>query len=72
MLQGAKREKSAGDGVGAGVGVEASIRDMTSGKEVSRGEFGEVCMRGPNVMKGYWAGENVKKEAFSERGLGMH
>ncbi len=66
MLQGAKREKSAGRrGRGR---VEVSIRDMTSGKEVSRSEFGEVCMRGPNVMKGYWAGENVNKEAFSERG----
>ena len=54
--------------VGTGVGVEVSIRDITSGKEVSRGGVGEVCVRGPNVMKGYWAGEKVNKEAFWEGG----
>ena len=66
-VRGGKGQRVPGT-VGTGVGVEVSIRDIRSGKEISRGEFGEVCVRGPNVMKGYWAGENVNKEAFWEGG----
>ncbi|WP_099867309.1 long-chain fatty acid--CoA ligase [Pararhizobium haloflavum] len=34
-------------------GTDISIRDE-DGKEVTTGEVGEICIRGPQVMKGYW------------------
>lgn len=34
-------------------GVEMSIRSPV-GEELPVGELGEVCVRGPNVMQGYW------------------
>ena len=34
-------------------GVELSIRDE-NGNELSDGTTGELCIRGPNVMRGYW------------------
>ncbi|GAB1518953.1 hypothetical protein RhiTH_002018 [Rhizoctonia solani] len=51
--------------VGVGVGVEVSVRDE-SGKQVKRGQIGEICVRGPNVTKGYWNNEKANKESFWE------
>jgi acyl-CoA synthetase (AMP-forming)/AMP-acid ligase II len=38
--------------VGPGTGVRISIRD-DQGRELPRGERGEVCIAGPNVITGY-------------------
>lgn len=48
-----------------GQGVEVSIRD-DKGKELSKGEKGEVCVRGQNVTKGYWENDKANKESFWE------
>ncbi|MGD8907366.1 MAG: AMP-binding protein [Gammaproteobacteria bacterium] len=48
--------------------TEISIRDE-SGQEVPIGESGELCVRGPQVMKGYWGREDATAEVFYPDGF---
>ena len=48
--------------------TECSIRD-DSGKEVPRGQVGEICIRGPQVMKGYWQRPDETANVFYQDGF---
>jgi len=39
-----------------------------SGQEVATGEPGELCVKGPNVMKGYWNNPKATEESFTSDG----
>lgn len=45
-------------------GVEAAIIDGTTGEPVPVGEVGEVVVKGPNIMQGYWKRAEETKAIF--------
>jgi long-chain acyl-CoA synthetase len=49
-------------------GVELSIIDE-QGRELPRGEDGEVLARGPNIMRGYWRDPEESARALQHGGL---
>jgi acyl-CoA synthetase (AMP-forming)/AMP-acid ligase II len=61
----ATRLDSAGSEV---VGVQVSVRDLVTGDPVPDGEPGEIWVRGPNVMLGYWRREQETSSALTPDG----
>jgi long-chain acyl-CoA synthetase len=51
-------------------GTEVSLRD-DQGREVAAGEPGEICVRGPQVMVGYWNDAATTAEVMTEDGFFM-
>jgi acyl-CoA synthetase (AMP-forming)/AMP-acid ligase II len=48
-------EKVRGGAVGLTLpGMESRVVDVETGAELGAGERGEICVRGPNIMGGYW------------------
>ncbi len=54
------------------IGVPAPSTDLSlrneDGEEVAQGERGEICAKGPQVMKGYWRREDATAEAMTDDG----
>ena len=48
-------------------GVEIQVEDQ-EGNQVNQGQEGEICVRGPNIMKGYLNNLEGTREAFWEGG----
>jgi len=48
-------------------GVEMKLVD-DDGKDVARGEIGEIVIRGHNIMKGYWERPEATEESITEDG----
>ncbi|KAF2160295.1 hypothetical protein M409DRAFT_70479 [Zasmidium cellare ATCC 36951] len=54
--------------VGIGQGVEVKILDQ-AGNEVAQGSEAEICIRGPNVTKGYINNDKANAESFTAGGF---
>jgi len=48
--------------------TDISLRDE-EGAEVPQGEAGELCAKGPQVMKGYWRREDATAEVMTDDGF---
>lgn len=59
-------------GFKSSIGVPAPSTDISlrneEGKEVLQGERGELCAKGPQVMKGYWRNEEATAEVMTDDG----
>jgi acyl-CoA synthetase (AMP-forming)/AMP-acid ligase II len=48
--------------------MECRIVDVETGEDAPQGERGELWMRGPNIMKGYWNNEEETRSTVDEDG----
>ncbi len=46
-----------------------SIRDSETEEELEKGEVGELCIKGPQVMQGYWNNPEETKKVFTKDGF---
>jgi len=46
-------------------GVNICIQDM-EGNKLGPGQVGEICIQGPNIMKGYWKNDQATRDAVIE------
>ena len=46
--------------------IDAMIMDPETGKQLPPGEIGEIMVKGPNVMKGYWNREKETEAVFHD------
>lgn len=49
-------------------GVEAKLIDVKTGEEVTEGERGELCVRGENIMKGYFHNPEATAQTIDAEG----
>ena len=50
-------------------GIDFKFADVTDpSRYVAQGERGEICIRGPNVMKGYWKNDKATAESMTADG----
>ena len=50
------------------VGHEVCIVDRDSGDKVEEGEVGEIWLKGPQIMRGYWKNEEATAESITPEG----
>jgi len=48
--------------------VDCCILDATSGEPIPIGEIGEIAVKGPNIMQGYWNRDEETKAIFTTDG----
>lgn len=54
--------------VGPAIPAVSTLVLDDNGKEVPRNAEGELCVKGPNVFRGYWGNEKATHDAFTEDG----